>query len=185
MLNIKVRINEREAYDEVEDLFTTICDSEFDLELEHSLVSLSKWESKFEKPFLGDQEKTAEEALWYIEAMTLTPNIPPEVFTNLSEANIQEINEYINAKMTATWFTETETQSRSRQTITSELIYSWMVTLQINWEAQYWHLNRLITLVRVLNEQNKPEKAKRSRSEMARERAELNRRRLAEMNAGN
>jgi hypothetical protein len=160
-----------EGYDEVKEEF--IPTSSYTLELEHSLVSLSKWESYWEKPFLSTTEKTSEEILWYIEAMCITPNVPPEVYRLMSKANYDSVNNYINAKMTATWFKEEPTRSKSRDIITAEVIYHWMVALNIPFECQHWHLNRLITLVRVCNQKNEPQK-KMSRQEMAAKRRELN-----------
>jgi hypothetical protein len=108
-----------------------ITQNDVTLELEHSLVSLSKWEQIYEKPFLGKDEKSTEEVLGYVMAMTLTPNIPEEIFLKLSEGNLNKINEYIDAKMTATWFHEPPGAPASRDVITSELIYYWMITFQI------------------------------------------------------
>jgi hypothetical protein len=152
----------------------------FELKLEHSLVSLSKWESFFEKPFYGKTEKTAEEILWYVNAIVLTENPPEGILEKLTHEQIEEINAYIHAKMTATTFPNAK-KSGSQQTITAELIYYWMVALNIPFECQHWHLNRLLTLVEVCNVHNSPPK-KMGPAEAARARRELNEQRRAQYN---
>lgn len=124
--------------------------------LEHSLVSLSKWESKWKKPFLTNDQKTQEEILDYIKCMTITQNVPSELYYRLSEDNIREINNYIQDSMTATTFKKK--QSGSREIITNEILYYQMITLGIPLSCEKWHLNRLLTLIRVCNEKNNPGK---------------------------
>lgn len=142
------------------------------LSLEHSLVSLSKWESKWKKPFLSEEEKTHEETIDYIRCMTIN-NVDPSVYRRLTPSVIQKINEYISDPMTATIIKEDPGRGRSREIVTSELIYYWMVALQIPFECQKWHLNRLIMLIRVCKIKNAPPK-KMSKGEIYRQNAALN-----------
>ena len=128
------------------------------IELEHSLVSLSKWESKYCKPFLSKTEKTYDETLDYIQFMTLTPNVDPRVYMYLTDKQVEEIYAYIEAPMTATTFPDSKGSSTNNEAITAELMYYWMVALQIPFECQEWHLNKLLTLVKVCNFKNQPPK---------------------------
>ena len=146
------------------------------LQLEHSLVSLSKWESKWCKPFLKDNNKTNEEIIDYIRCMTITQNVDPETYIFLTPQNIKDINEYIEAPMTATTFYGHDQHGGRRETVTSELIYYWMIALNIPVEFQKWHLNRLLTLIRVCNIKNTPpnKRGPASRGDMMRSRAALN-----------
>lgn len=136
------------------------------LQLEHSLVSISQWESKWNKAFLSKREKTTEEVMDYIKCMTLTPNVQPEVYSFLTRENVDQIHNYISAPMTATVISQNKQGGGNRDTVTSELIYWWMITLNIPFECQYWHLNRLLTLVQVCNVKNSPPK-KTGRRELA------------------
>lgn len=147
------------------------------LQLEHSLASLSKWETEWQTPFLTKQEKTSEQTLSYIQAMTLTPDVDPEVFRRLSNDNYEAIREYIQAKMTATWFAEVN-QPPNREIITAEIIYYWMFSMQIPIDCENWHLNRLLTLIRVFDAKNQKhqtnQRPKRSAAAIAAERRQIN-----------
>lgn len=150
--------------------------------LEHSLVSLSKWESKWCKPFYSKKEKTAEEILDYIKMMAVT-DVPPEVWNYLTRENILEVKDYIDAPMTATTFPKDPRGQTNRETITAELIYYWMISLQIPFDpCEYWHVNRLLTLVKVCTIKNAPPK-KMSKGDIMRRNAAMNAERRARLNS--
>lgn len=151
------------------------------IQLEHSLVSISKWESKWNKPFLANNDKSIAETLDYIRCMTITQNVNPDVYRRLSRSNIEDINNYIDAPMTATTFSDNKS-GRSREIVTSELIYYWMISLNIPMECQRWHLNRLLTLIRVCNVKDTPPK-KMSRREIMNRNAALNAARRKQLNS--
>lgn len=156
-------------------------DSEsIELKLEHSLVSLSKWESIYEKPYLGSEQKTTEEALNYVFAMIVSPEVTIDILNQFSTENIEAISNYIEAKRTATWFNEVRSSPKSNETITSELIYYWMTMFNIPIECENWHLNRLFTLIRICNLKNSKPK-KMSRSEIAARNREINASRRAKL----
>ena len=152
------------------------------LQLEHSLISLSKWESKWCKPFLSKKEKTDEEIIDYIKCMTITQNVKQEVYDCLTVENVEAINDYIYAPMTATTFRQDRNGRTNNKIVTSELVYFWMVSLNIPFECEKWHLNRLLTLIRVCNEENQPPK-KMSRGDIMRRNAALNAARRKQFNS--
>lgn len=149
------------------------------LQLEHSLVSISKWESKWHKPFLTKETKTEEEMRDYIRCMTITQNVDPSVYLGLSRNNLIQIKQYIDDTMTATTFND-KNKKQNHQVITSELIYYWMVSLNIPFECQKWHLNRLLTLIHICDIKNTPAK-KMSRRDIMSRNASLNAARRAKL----
>ena len=153
---ITITTDDTEYYDDEKSEFIDIKGRS--VELEHSLVSLSKWESRWYKPFLGKDSKTDEELKDYIRCMTITKNVPENFYTNLSREILQEISNYIDNKMTATTFSDIHNSSRNPEIVTAELIYYWMISLNIPFECQKWHLNRLLTLIRVCSIKNAPSK---------------------------
>lgn len=177
---LKIDIPEREFYDEKTERFGKIKATR--LYLEHSLISISKWESKWHKPFF-DSDKTTEETMDYIRCMILNREIDDDsiVVNLLTRNDIQKINDYINDPMTATTIKDDGKRGRT-QKITSELIYCWMVQFNIPAEYEKWHINRLIMLIRVCGEENKPKKKMSKREIMAQNKA-LNAARKARLNS--
>lgn len=178
MLTITVPITQ-EGWDDAKQEFVE--PTSVTLQLEHSLISLSKWESKWKKPFYSKKEMSEEETLDYIKCMTLTENIQPEVYDHLTRENVKAIMDYIGDPMTATTFGKNDNGPSNKETITSELIYYWMISSNIPFECQEWHLNRLITLIRVCSIKNTPPK-KRSKRDIMSRNAALNASRRNQLN---
>ena len=175
---LKLTIPAQDLYNESTNEF--IYQGPVDLELEHSLFSISKWEAKFEKPFLGNtNKKDRSETLEYIKMMCITPGIDDSVFSRLSESDFKAINDYISAPMTATTFSNLNNKP-SREVITSELIYYYMTALNIPFSCEHWHFSRLLTLIKVCNIKNSPGKKIPPREVMSRNRA-LNAKRRAKL----
>lgn len=177
---LRITIPATELWDESKEEFINI--KEQTLQLEHSLVSLSKWESKWCKPFFSKQEKTQEQIIDYVRCMTITQNVNPEIYKYLSRDNLKQINDYIDAPMTATWFSEDKNKKGNDKQITSEIIYYWMIAFNIPFECQKWHLNKLMTLIRVCDIKNQPPK-KRSQKEIMSRNAALNAARRKRLNS--
>ena len=167
---LQISVPDKEYWDAKNEQFVTVKGQT--LCLEHSLVSVSKWEAKFHKPFLSDENKTTEEIEYYVKCMTITQNVDDKVYRILTRDNYKDINDYISDSMTATTIND-RSNHRSREIITSEVIYYWMVALNIPFECQKWHLNRLMMLIRVCNIKNQPSK-KMSKAQTMKSNAALN-----------
>lgn len=150
-----IEIPEQELFDEENSRFITLKSQK--LQLEHSLVSLSKWESKWERAFLGKEKMSDEQTLDYIRCMTITQNVDPSIYDRLTVDNLVAVDRYINRKMTATTFHNLQ-EKPDRSVVTAEIIYYWMITMGIPMECQKWHLNRLLTLIKVCALKNAPPK---------------------------
>jgi len=175
---LTITIPKSRLWDTKEETFINI--KEQTLSLEHSLVSISKWEAKWHKPFISDDKKTHEQTVDYVKCMTVTQNVDDAVYLGLTKENFEEITAYIENKMTATWFSEPKNTPQvpgKKEIITSELIYYWMIALEIPFECQKWHLNRLLTLIKVCNAKAKAANGKKSsvnKREILANNAELN-----------
>lgn len=175
MLTLKV-IGE-EFYNEETEEFNSVND--FTLYLEHSLLSLSKWESKHKKPFLSNNEKSSEETVSYVEMMILNEDYPEGIFSRLSNENLNAINSYIESSESATTFSNhLNSGKKNSEIITAELVYYWMVAFNIPFECENWHLNRLFSLIQICNIKNSDPK-KMSRNEIASRNHALNEQRKA------
>lgn len=185
MLEIVIPEQHYEFYDENKNEFTNVDVRETKLQIEHSLLSLKKWEQKWHKPFTGKKDKTYEEMSDYVRCMTLTHGVDQKVYDWIPPDVMSVIIDYIENPMTATWFRDDKligAQKTSNDVITAEIIYYWMITLNIPVEFQKWHLNQLLTLIKVVNIKNSKPKKKDPRV-AAQERAALNAKRRAEHNS--
>lgn len=162
-----LEIPEQELYDEKHERFVVLKAQK--LQLEHSLVSLAKWESKWEQAFLGKKKMTDEQVVDYIRCMTITQNVDPSVYHRLTRDNIDTVDRYISRRMTATTFNNLQ-EKQNGSIITAEIIYYWMITMGIPMECQKWHLNRLLTLIKVCAIKNTPPKKMSKSAAMAHQR---------------
>ena len=179
---LKLTFKPIEKYDELTNTFQY--SDECVITLEHSLVSLSKWESKWHKPFLTKDEKTLEETIDYIKCMTVTKNVDEDVYSRLTIEHLQAVRDYIENPMTATTFSNLqEGRKINREIITSEIIYYWMTVFNIPFECEKWHLNRLLTLINVCNIKNSPPK-KMGKKEIYQRNKALNMARRRSLNTG-
>ena len=166
---LQITIQGSEMFDERTNKFIIVKGAT--LQLEHSLVSLSKWESKWKTHYLNNSDITPEMSVDYVRCMTTTQNVDPRVYEYLSQENMDAIRKYIDDPMTATTFKKTN-KPPNRGVVTAEIIYYWMVALQIPFDpCQKWHLNRLLTLIRVCDEKNSPKKKMSKRDAMAQQRS--------------
>ena len=172
-------VNSEEFYDEISEEFTSVPDVV--LELEHSLVSLSKWESKFKKPFLGPNDKTLEETMGYIEAMVISNNCDSSILSRLTNEHFTKINDYIASPESATTFGTQQKGRGNSEVITSELVYYWLISFNIPFEFETWHLNRLFSLIQICNLKNTNPK-KMPKNEIAARNRALNEQRKAQLN---
>lgn len=181
MLEILIPEQHYEPFDEVREVFLPPVDiKETKLQLEHSLISLKKWEQKFHKRFLDQSEKTLEENKEYIKCMTLNKPVDDRVYDFFTAEQMQMINNYIKDPMTATTIKESNIVSQQRSTregITAEIIYYWMIVLNIPVEFQKWHLNQLLTLIKVVSLKSTKQKPMDKRTAaMERDRINMERR---------
>lgn len=176
---LKISLIDQEFFDSSTMEFVQYPDVE--LELEHSLLSMSKWEAIFEKPFLSGKERNREEALTYVSCMILTPGIDHSIVERFTQVELAMVNQYVTSKQSATTFGDLPSRNKSSgETITSELVYYWMVAFNIPFECQSWHINRLFSLIRICNlKQEKPKKM--TKAEISARNAELNAQRRKEL----
>ena len=177
---LRIIIPGDEQFDEANDKFLIV--GTVAVDFEHSLVSLSKWESKIQKPFLGPDKKTSEDVFEYIKCMVLNKDFDYKKLDKLTNENLSQINSYIDSKETATTFSDIHERKGRTEVVTSELIYFWMISFNIPFSCETWHLNRLLTLIRICNiKKSKPKII--SKAEIARRNRDLNAERRARLNS--
>lgn len=179
---LTITVPSRRLWDEKNEEFLYL--QETQLMLEHSLISISKWESKWCVPFLDKEKHTPEQMLDYIKCMTLNKTVDPNVYLCLTASNFQSIMDYINGQFTASTVNHSNKKpARSGKKITSELIYSWMVSLQIPFACEKWHLSRLLMLIDILDAENSSNKKKMPSKDIYKQNNALNAARRAKMNS--
>lgn len=175
---LTITIPSYELFNDVTQEF--ISENERVIQLEHSLLSISEWESRWNKPFLSNMEKTSNEIIDYVRCMTLTEGVPETAYLYIDNEQYKLINDYIAAPMTATTISEPPGKV-SREIMTSELLYYYMIAANIPFECERWHLNRLLTLIRICSIKSQPEK-KRPMNEVMKSNAALNAARKKQFN---
>lgn len=166
---LRIEIGGSEYYDEVENRIIKIpakvaC-------LEHSLRSIAKWESKWNVPFLSNKEKTREQSIDYIRCMETTGRTDLSFIDYITQEQINQISEYINANMTATTINRRGSKRQSREIVTAEIVYFWMIQYEIPSEYDKWHFNRLLTLIEVCSIKSGPQQKMGHKEQMAQQRA--------------
>lgn len=162
---LEIEIQPREVYDEESQMFFKTAKPVV-LKLEHSLISISKWEQKWHKPYINNPDKTRDELIDYIRCMTLNPIDNDDVYMIIDDDKIRQISEYINDPATATTVSAAKQEGlhvgkRPQQIITNEIVYQWMVALEIPFDpCEKWHLNRLLTFITVCSEKQKEAEGK-------------------------
>lgn len=175
---LKIIVPSMDLFNEEDNTFTTV--PETIIELEHSLLAMSKWESKFQVPFLGSSPKTNQEMLEYVRLMIVTPNYPENILSRLTSENYDSIKEYIESSQSATTFSNRSKAKGKPEIITSELIYYWMVAFTIPFECESWNLNRLFALIRICDIKNSKPKPMTQR-ELAERNRSINEQRKAKL----
>lgn len=179
---LEVTIPAIELFDPDRNEFFKPFEKDQTLVLEHSLLSLHKWEQKWKKPFISDKQKTVEETVDYIRCMTISRGVDQNVYNHIPPDVIRKVTEYINDPMTATTFRQDPNRKKNKQIVTAEIIYYWMIAFNIPVEFEKWHLNSLLTLIEVCSIKNSPKK-KKSRSEIYAQNRALNEQRRAALHS--